>query len=390
MNVLSGETSGLDREVRFGDVRYDFHVRSGSGAWHDLRTRLAALDADRFVVVADSGLPDHVVAETELAVAEIAPTQVLTVTADERAKSLSALDQLAEQAIRSGITRRSVVIALGGGLVGNVAGLLAALVFRGIRLVHMPTTLLGMSDSVLSLKQAVNSRLGKNHLGTFHAPVLVWNHLDFLDSLPAAETRSALCEMIKNVLGIVPERYDQVAGLLRADGRYTPAVLTSFIDLCVDAKTAVMREDQREKGDALVLEYGHTVGHAAELLTEGRLRHGFAIGLGMLVAARVSRELGLLDRADEAAHHRLLELNGAPTTLPDELDADALLASVRLDNKRGYVPGRAGTCDLILLEGLGRPHRPGGSQITQVAEDTVRTGIESVLAARPAPELVGA
>ncbi|MFJ9606883.1 2-deoxy-scyllo-inosose synthase [Kitasatospora sp. NPDC101176] len=388
MSVMTAPTAGLDREVRFGDVRYDFHVRHGRTAWLDLRTRFARLDADRFVVVADAGLPAHVVAETERQLSLLAPTVVLSAAADETEKSLTTLDRLAEQALRSGITRRSVVVALGGGVVGNIAGLLAALIFRGIRLVHMPTTLLGMSDSVLSLKQAVNSRCGKNHLGTFHAPVLVWNHLDFLESLPAAETQSALCEMIKNVLAIVPERYDEVAALLRPDGRYSPDVITSFIDLCVDAKTSVMHDDPTEKHEALALEYGHTVGHAAELLTDGRLRHGFAIGVGMLAAARVSRELGLLDRADEAAHRRLLELNGAPTALPEGLETDALLGVVRLDNKRGYLPHRDGSCDLILLEGLGRPHRPGGAQITQVEEAVVRIGIDSVLARRA--ELVSA
>ncbi|MER6020307.1 2-deoxy-scyllo-inosose synthase [Streptomyces anulatus] len=387
MSVLPGKAVGIDRTVRFGDVGYDFHVRHGHAAWDDLRLRLGALDADRFVVVADAGLPDRLVAAAELTLSAVAPTLVVKAKADETEKSLTVLDRIAEQALRSGITRRSVVVALGGGVVGNLAGLLAALVFRGIRLVHMPTTLLGMSDSVLSLKQAVNSRCGKNHLGTFHAPVLVWNHLDFLESLPVDETRSALCEMIKNVLGIVPERYDEVASLLRADGHYTPEVLTRFIDLCVDAKTAVMREDHTEKHEALVLEYGHTTGHAAELLTGGRLRHGFAIGVGMLAAARMSRELGLLDRSDEAAHRRLLELNGAPTALPAGLDARSLLDVIRLDNKRGYVPGRTGTLDFILLEALGRAHRPGGVLITQVDEDTVRGGIEAVLGERAA--LVG-
>ncbi len=385
---MSRDAVAFDRRVRFGEVAYDFHVRAGSGAWRDLRTRLTALDADRFVVVADAGLPERLVTQAALTVAEAAPVRVLTVAADEPSKNLTTLDRLAREAIGAGVTRRSVVVGLGGGVVGNVAGLLAALLYRGIRLVHLPTTLLGMSDSVLSLKQAVNSPLGKNHLGTFHPPAFVFNHLDFLDSLPADEIRSALCEMIKNVLGIVPHRYDEVAGLLRTDGRYTPEVLASFIDLCVDAKTSVMREDPHERGEALVLEYGHTFGHAAELLTGGRLRHGYAIGLGMLAAARVSRELGLLDHDAQAAHRRLLELNGAPTTLPPELDTEEVLGAMRLDNKRGYVPGRTGSYDLILLAGLGRPHRPGGDHLTQVDEDTVRAGIAAVLATQPA--LVGA
>jgi 3-dehydroquinate synthetase len=377
--VLRSKSSWLDREVCFGDVRYEFCVRDGRGAWSDLRRRLSGLDADMFLVVADAGLPAALLGEVQTQIGAVAPAVVLKVEADETTKTLKTLDLLAEKAIRNGATRRTVVVALGGGLAGNVAGLLAALIYRGIRLVHMPTTLLGMSDSVLSLKQAVNSRLGKNHLGTFHQPVLVWNHLGFLDTLPAEEIQSALCEMIKNVLGIVPERYDDVARDLRADGQYSPQTITSFIGLCVDAKTTVMRHDPHEKEEALVLEYGHTIGHAAELLTGGRLRHGFAIGIGMLAAARISRELGHLDQADELAHLRLLERNGAPTRLPAELESEAVLDAVRLDNKRGYRPGQSGMRDMILLDGLGVVHRESGSLITQVGEDVIRAGIQSVL-----------
>jgi 3-dehydroquinate synthase/2-deoxy-scyllo-inosose synthase len=276
------------------------------------------------------------------------------------------------------------VVALGGGVAGNMAGLLAGLLYRGIRLVHLPTTLLGMSDSVLSAKQAVNSRQGKNHLGMFHPPVLVWNQLEFLDSLPAAEIQSALCEMVKNVICICPERYDEVAAKLRPDGRYSPAVITDFIDLCLDAKTRVMRDDPWEKREALVLEYGHTVGHAAEIVSGGTFRHGFAIGVGMLAAARVSGLLGYLSRSDEAAHRFLLQRNGAPTKLPDSLAVEEILRTVRLDNKRGYLRSREGMCDFILLDGLGMPHRGEGTLISQVDEEIVRAGIESVLRREPA------
>lgn len=382
----------LEREVRFGDVRYPFHVHSGERSWAELSARLAELEADRLVVITDDGVPAAITNEVAGRLSAVADTVVLSIPDGERAKTIDTLDRLAERALRRGVTRRSVVVALGGGLAGNVAGLLAALMFRGLRLVHLPTTLLGMSDSVLSLKQAVNSRVGKNHLGTFHAPVLVWNHLDFLTTLPRAETQAALCEMIKNVLGICPERYDEVAARLRPGARYTPRELAGFIDLCVDAKTAVMRDDPREKREALVLEYGHTVGHAAELLTGGALRHGHAIGVGMLVAARVAVLLGLMDAGAERAHRTLLERNGAPTRLPEGLTADEILGVVGRDNKRGYVPPRPGTVDMILLEGLGRPHWVGDNVITQVEEGVVRAAVEAYLGAgaEEAPAIAGA
>lgn len=384
MYSLIDEPVRLERRVRFGAYAYDFCVRSGDEAWPDLRRRLRELDADAFLLVADAGIPPTMVAQTETALGAVARTVTLSVPPGEVTKRLGTLDQLVDRAVAAGVSRKTVVVALGGGVAGNIAGLLAALLFRGVRLVHLPTTLLGMSDSTLSLKQAVNSRHGKNHLGTFHAPVLVWNNLDFLATLPAEETRSALCEMIKNVLGIVPERYDDVARRLRPDADYSARVLADFIELCVDAKTQVMAQDQYEKGDALILEYGHTVGHAAELLTGGRLRHGFAIGVGMLAAAHVSRRLGYLDRAEEAAHRDLLALNGAPTALPAELDADSIIDVCRRDNKRGYVAGRYGELDLILLESLGRPLRSGGSLITQVDESLVHEGVLSLFDREPA------
>ncbi len=376
-------TLQLHREVRFGEVCYDFCVSSGSGSGRELRRRLSALDADRFVLIADRGLPPALVSEVERHLAAVAPTLVVATESDELTKRLAKVDELAERAILGGVTRQSCVVALGGGVVGNVAGLLAALLYRGIRLVHLPTTLLGMSDSALSIKQAVNSREGKNHLGTFYPPALVWNQLEFLDSLPAEEIQAALCEAIKNVLSICPERYDEVAGRLRPDGRYPPQVIIDFIELCIDAKTRVMREDPLEKREALVLEYGHTVGHAAELVSGRRFRHGFAVGVGMLAAARISRLLGYLDSADEAAHKELLLRNGAPTTLPDALDVEELLRAVRLDNKRGYLRSRPSMCDFILLDGLGAPHRGEGGLITQVDESVVRAGVGSVCAREP-------
>lgn len=376
METPSERSIAVDREVRFGEISYPLRIRSGRRSWAELRSTLARLDADRFVVVADSGLPAAFVAEAEEQLSRVAPTTVLRADATEKTKTLETVDALAERTIQVGATRQSVVVGLGGGLVGNLAGLLAGLVFRGIRLVHLPTTLLAMSDSTLSLKQGVNSRQGKNHLGVFHPPVLVWNHLDFLRTLAPEEVRSALCETVKNVLAIVPERYDELARLLRDDARYADADLAAFIDLCVDAKTTVMAEDHREKLGALVLEYGHTVGHAVELLSDGTVHHGFAVGLGMLAAARISRELGGLDGADEAAHRELLDRNGAPTSLGG-FDTEDVLALVRLDNKRGYVRPRAGACDFILLDGLGRPRITDGSMITQVDEETVRVGIAS-------------
>ena len=376
----------LDREVRFGNIRYPFYLRSGPAAWEELAGLLDGLCADRFLLVTDGGLPPPAVHAVGRGLAGLAPVTVLRVPEGEKAKNLRTIDDLAKEAFASGATRRSVFVALGGGLAGNVAGLLAHLFLRGARLVHIPTTLLAMSDSVLSLKQAVNSPVGKNHLGAFHAPELVWSQLDCLATLPAPQIRAALNEAIKNVVAICPARYEEMAARLRADARYTQAEFAWFIEMCVDAKQEVMAADPQEKGRALVLEYGHTVGHAAELVTGGSFSHGLAIGVGGLVAARIASLLGVGNPGVESAHETLLQLNGAPTFFRAGLGAGRLMRAVRLDNKRGYIPHRPGYIDMILLAGLGQPHQVGGSIITQVPEDVVFAGIQSRISRLAAPE----
>ena len=374
---------GLDRVISFGGHSYPYYVRSGPDTWPELLQRLAALQADRFVLVTDAAFPYALACDALARITELCPCTLHTFAAGERAKNLMTVEALAQEALAVGVTRRSCIIGLGGGLAGNVAGLLAALLFRGIRLVHIPTTLLAMSDSVLSLKQAVNTRLGKNHLGTYYAPQWVWNDLSYLRSLPRIEIQAALCELIKNVLAICPEHYARVASLLNPAAVYTEEQYVQFIELCVTAKCAVMRDDPQEKRDALVLEYGHTVGHALELLAQevlpaGTLPHGLAIGLGMLVAARISCMMGLLSADDEQAHMELLRRNGVPTAIPQEIPTVALITAINHDNKRGYLPQTIGNSLMVLLERLGRPHRSQGTVLTQVSIEMLYAGIEAL------------
>lgn len=363
-------------EIQFGIHRYSLHIRSGTDSWQEFAERLAHLDVDRAVLVVDDGLPSHFGELIAERVQRLVPVCVLNYPADEQAKNVRTLDSLAEKALRFGTTRRSVVVAVGGGIVGNVAGLLAALLFRGIRLVQVPTTLLGMSDSALSLKQAVNSRTGKNHLGVYWAPEFVWNYLPFVDTLPRSEVRSALCETVKNVLAIRPDSYDQIGGLLRSDGRYDFATLAAFIKFCIQSKCSVMRDDPQERGEALVLEYGHTVGHAVELLSGGSLSHGLAISIGMVVAARVAARLDYMTDACVSRHVDLLERNGAPTQLLG-FDPGDVLAVVNHDNKRGYVSAQPRYHGMVLLDELGKPHRECGSLITMVPEAVLLDALEA-------------
>ncbi len=384
MKITSNDvTIGLDREIcwrEHGSARaycYPYHLRSGD-VWPELLGKLRALDADHFVLVTDAAFPVRLAREARTQVSSVGRCTLLTFHGGEQAKNLVTIHGLGNDAIRAGATRRSCIIALGGGLVGNVAGLLAALFFRGARLVHLPTTLLAMSDSCLSLKQGVNSDAGKNHFGQFYPPEFVWADLSYLRDLPTIDIRSALCELIKNVLALCPQHYDELAATLRQDGIYTEAQVQRFIALCIEAKCSVMGQDALEKQDAVILEYGHTVGHALELRSGGTIPHGLAIGIGMVVEAHISHLLGMVSQEEEEAHLTLLRLNGAPTLIPLQFGVQELLELMAHDNKRGYLSPVHGKYDMVLLERLGVPHRTGGTVLTQVEEGTVRAAIEAL------------
>ncbi len=383
MDIVENATVGLDREIAWsehGSARtytYPYHLRSGD-AWPELLGKLHTLEADHVVLVTDATFPAYLAEAAWMRLSTLGRCTLLTFQGGEHAKNLVTIHRLGNDAIRAGATRRSCIVALGGGLVGNVAGLLAALFFRGARLVHIPTTLLAMSDSCLSLKQGVNSDAGKNHFGQFYAPEFVWADLTYLRDLPTIEIQSALCELIKNVLAICPEHYDELASTLRQDGVYPEAQVQRFIALCIEAKCSVMGQDALEKQDAVILEYGHTVGHALELRSGGTIPHGLAVGIGMVVAARISHLLGMLSRQEEEAHRTLLRRNGAPTSIPRQVSAQELLELMAHDNKRGYLPPVHGEYDMVLLERLGVPHRTEGTVLTHVEESTVRAAIEAL------------
>ena len=358
---------GFYRQIRFGDFKYDYFLRDSRndpGAWSEPLRRLRELEADRFLVVTEHSLlhpfADEVLAR--ITDAKLGPCAPISFPGSEESKDLTTIDRLAAAARRAGVTRRSCLLLLGGGLVGNVGGLLATLLFRGLRFVHIPTTLLAQLDSTPSLKQAVNSDLYKNLLGAFKAPEFVIADLAYLDVLDREQIRSGLCEAIKNVLAICPNLFDEVAGLLNPNVNYTPAQYQRFIELSIDAKCEVMADDPFEEWEGLRCEYGHGPGHAVEALTHRPayryepVPHGKAVGIGMLIIARAARLLGWLDRADEAAHLDLLRRNGAPTRLPYSITPQQVLNVIALDNKRGLLPTRPDHSIEVVLQRLGEPY----------------------------------
>ncbi|KAB1990756.1 2-deoxy-scyllo-inosose synthase [Streptomyces triticiradicis] len=346
------------RPIRLGDVSYPYHY--GHDCIDDILAALGEYDADRFLVVTD----DNVLALHGEALLEglraLAPVEVLSLPAGDGMKSLGHLAGHLERAVAAGATRRSVVIAFGGGVPGNLAGVLAALLYRGVRMVHVPTTTVAAMDSVISLKQAINSSRGKNHFGTYLTPQAVYLDVALLRTLPDKQLRSGLCEATKNCLAIAPHAIPAMRKLL-ADGDLTaPESLLWLLEESLAAKTGVTAKDAREQGSGLILEYGHTVGHAVELCDQ-KLRgaqgvsHGEAVMFGMLVAARIAAELGVLTADEVAVHDELARALGAPLTVPAGITVDEIMATVRSDNKRGYMTAGPDEAVMVLLRGFGEP-----------------------------------
>jgi 3-dehydroquinate synthase len=281
-------------------------------------------------------------------------------------RALEALGQL-------GATRDACVIALGGGVVGDLAGFSAACWMRGIDFIQMPTTLLAMVDSSVGGKTGVNLPVGKNLAGAFHQPRAVIADIDTLTTLPEREFRAGLAEVVKGAaIGDEPffSWLEQHADALVARD---PGTVLEAIARKVRYKAGVVARDETEQGERALLNLGHTFGHALE--TAGHyttLLHGEGVAVGMLLAARLSERMRMSDPADTSRLHRLLVRTGLPTAIPPGMDAVQLLALMRLDKKN-----TAGTLRLILWRGIGRAEIVGDvdeREVLAVLDEAIATG----------------
>jgi 3-dehydroquinate synthetase len=368
------------RDVALGATRYPYHLSFDCVdriAW-----QIGQNGVDRFLVVTDDTVlnlhGDVLLPE----LAKYAPAEALSFPPGEEIKTLQTLTQFLERSVSAGASRRSVVIAFGGGVPGNLGGLLAGLLFRGIRLVHVPTTTVAAMDSTISLKQAVNSSHGKNHFGMYHPPQAVFADVRFLQTLPVREIRSGLCETTKNCLAIRPTAIPALRAVISSAWDSAEALLW-VLEESLTAKSQVTVGDAREQASGLVLEYGHTVGHAIEVCQQHRrdavgISHGEAVAIGMRAAARISASMGGLDSAGVAVHDELIEALGVPAGIPPGLDVNDIMTAVRADNKRGYLELAEDQAAMVLLRTLGTAqgtkNRPLVAVDLSLVEDVV-TGL---------------
>ncbi len=259
-----------------------------------------------------------------------------TVAPGEDSKELSVFASQCEAMIAGGLDRKSAIVALGGGVVGDLAGFVAASLYRGIALVQVPTTLLAMTDSAIGGKTGINSTQGKNLIGAFWQPSFVLADPNLLATLDKRELRAAFGELVKYALlddAIWPQ-VEALASEIAAPELLVGAELCELVRSCAQLKAAVVSEDERERGVRATLNLGHTLAHAIEKAAGyGQVLHGEAVALGLLAACRVSHAIGLCDATLEARVCAVLEAAGLQTELGPWLNSE-VLAHLRVDKKR--------------------------------------------------------
>ena len=344
--------------VALGDRAYDIII--GRDVLPSLGHRIARLrPGARVAIVTDRTVAKHWLAQAEAALADAGISSSRIVVGEgESSKSYAVLQDVSEGLIAAKVERNDLVVALGGGVIGDLAGFAASIVRRGVDFVQVPTSLLAQVDSSVGGKTGINSPRGKNLVGAFHQPVLVIADTGVLDTLSPRQFRAGYAEVAK--YGVLGDSafFDWLdanhAGIFSGGAAREHAIAMSC-----RAKAAIVARDERETGDRALLNLGHTFGHALEAATgfSDRLFHGEGVAVGMVLAAEFSARLNMIPAAEAARVQRHLASVGLPTRLQDIAgfqqeglgDADTLLALMGQDKKV-----KRGKLTFILLEQIGK------------------------------------
>src|SRR3954463_245628 len=368
-------------EVALGNRAYDIVI--GRGVLASLGERVARLRPGvRTAIVTDRTVAKYWLdpAEASLAASGV-PTSRIVVEEGEISKTYAGLEKVSEALIAVKIERNDLVIALGGGVVGDLAGFAAAILRRGVDFVQVPTSLLAQVDSSVGGKTGINSPQGKNLLGAFHQPVLVIADTSVLDTLSPRHFRAGYAEVAKyGLLG--DQAFLAWLEANHADIFSGGAAREHAIATSCRAKAAIVMRDERENGERALLNLGHTFGHALEAVTgfSDRLYHGEGVAIGMVLAAELSAQLGMIADAEALRVRQHLAAAGLPTRLQDiagfsqeKISADGLMGLMAQDKKV-----KRGKLTFILLEAIGR-----AAIVPDVEPSLVREFLVRKLARKP-------
>ena len=336
---------GPTRVVDAGDYR----VTVGAGLRHEFAARIAhAAPAHHYAVVSDDDVAPRYGAPLAAELGRHGRATVHCMRAGEAYKTRDTWARLTDDLLAAGCGRDTTVVALGGGVVGDLAGFVAATFMRGVPVVQCPTSLLAMIDASLGGKTGVDTAAGKNLVGAFHPPAAVLIDVETLRTLPAAHRRAGLAEAIKH--GVVADAayFARVATLLPALLDGDAAATLELVARSVEIKAAVVRADPREMGQRKTLNFGHTLGHAIEHASGYALLHGEAVAIGMVLEARLAERIGVAEPGTAREIERVVRAAELPVARPATLSARTVLDATRHDKK-----ARAGAVAFALPASIG-------------------------------------
>lgn len=331
-----------------GGKSYDFILRRG-GIREVVDLMSGLLHGQRVFVVTDSNVT-RIAGRMVLMrlVAAGVDAVLVDFPAGEHSKNASMVEALHSRLLLLGIRRDSLLITVGGGVVGDLAGFVASTILRGVATVNIPTTLLAQVDSSIGGKVGINHPLGKNLVGAFHHPLRVICDPDILRSLPLVEYRNGLAEMTKIAAALDGRLFRKLEREAAALARRDIQSLTPVLHECVALKASVIRHDERDTGLRASLNLGHTIGHAIEQATGFRIPHGKAVALGLSVESRIAARRGMLSTSERNRLLNLLHGFRLPVTMPRAISIHAVLHSMHLD-KKATSTGPS----FVLLNGMG-------------------------------------
>jgi len=310
----------------------------------------SVLPAPRYVIITDSNVESHIGMELVKLLRQAGiRVELLSFAAGENSKNMDTVVDLARRMVHLGADRQTAILALGGGVVGDVAGFLASIYMRGILLVQIPTTLLAQVDSSVGGKTGVDLPEGKNLLGTFYQPERVYADIGVLTTLPQAEIRNGLAEVVKYGMIRSPGLFDFLEQKWRDIVSLEPRTTAHIVFSSCSIKADVVSADEREGDLRRILNFGHTVGHAVEAAANYQIPHGEAVSMGMVVISRISVAKGLMPEGDLDRLLRLLDRLNLPGKIPANLSRKELIDLLRHDKK-----ARSGRPHFVLSRGIGQ------------------------------------
>jgi len=346
----------------------------GSGASAEAPDHLRASRATRCAIITDSNLERSLGAPVLGRFREAGvDAAIFAFPAGERHKTRAVKETIEDRLLAAGFGRDAAIVAVGGGVTLDLAGFVAATYMRGIPLLQVPTSLLAMADAAIGGKNGVDHPLGKNLIGTLHHPAAILADTDFLDSLPDREHRTGLAEIIK--AGIIRDAVLFGEMEARADALATRdrATVRVFLERGMRLKAEIVAADDAERDLRKILNFGHTIGHALELVTDFTMSHGEAISVGMVAEAGIAVRLGLIGAAEASRMEALLRAVGLPARLPEGVDPRRLVDATVTDKK-----SRGGQLEFALPAGIGVMARTDAGYARAAPRDLVLGALDAI------------